>query len=111
MNNNYYQKALYPTENNNPFEGNRINQIQEQPVEENNNIKILKLNRGKFAKIFVSFTDSNEWHDKIFEGIIEQVGRDHIIISDPKTGKWTLISIIYMNYLEFDEEMKLPLEK
>jgi len=58
---------------------------------------ILRLNRGKQVEIYASYPDSSDWRDKVFTGIIEQSGRDHIILSDPKTGAWYLILMIYVN--------------
>lgn len=66
---------------------------------------ILRLNRGKKVEIYASYPDSTEWRDKVFSGIIEQSGRDHIILSDPKTGNWYLILIIYVDYIKFDERI------
>ena len=66
---------------------------------------ILRLNKGKRAKAYFSFPDSNEWRDKVFEGIIEEAGKDHLVMSDPKTGKWSLILLIYLNFVEFDEKI------
>ena len=66
---------------------------------------ILRLNRGKLATFYFSFPDSVEWRDKTFTGIIEAAGRDHIIISDPNTGKWYLLLMIYLNYVDFDEKI------
>ena len=37
--------------------------------------------------------------------VIEQAGRDHLIISDPSTGKWYLILMIYLDYVEFEEKV------
>ena len=67
---------------------------------------ILRLNRGKRAKFYLSFPDSVEWRDRVFTGIVEQAGRDHIIVSDPATGNWYLLMMIYLNYVEFDEEIE-----
>ena len=53
----------------------------------------------------MSFSDSINWRDKIFTGIIEQAGRDHIILSDPNTGKWYMLLMIYLDYVEFDERI------
>lgn len=66
---------------------------------------ILRLNRGKQVEIYASYPDSTEWRDRIFKGIIEQSGRDHIILSDPTTGEWYLILMIYINYIKFDERI------
>lgn len=94
MNGTYYPNAsniINPT--------NSDNYANEQSYIEN----ILRLNRGKKIKAYFSFSDSMEWKDKTFEGIIEQAGKDHLIISDPSTGKWNLILLIYLNFIEFDE--------
>ncbi len=66
---------------------------------------ILRVNRGKRVSIYQSFPDSNEWRDKVFTGIVEQSGRDHIILSDPTTGNWYLLLMIYVDYIKFDEEI------
>ncbi|MBQ9011081.1 MAG: spore coat protein GerQ [Bacilli bacterium] len=66
---------------------------------------ILRLNKGKQVQVYASYPDSNEWRDKIFSGIIEQSGRDHLILSDPQSGDWYLILMIYVNYIRFDERI------
>lgn len=118
MNNDYYRNPTFPgtptplgTPNQQttpPLE----QQITGLPITEVSYIEnILRLNRGKVARLYFSFPDSVEWRDKIFTGVIEQAGRDHIVISDPNTGKWYLLLIIYLNYVEFEEPInyKLPL--
>ena len=37
------------------------------------------------------------------DGIIEQAGRDHIIVSNPTTGEWYLILMIYLDFVTFEE--------
>lgn len=101
MNGSYYPNGSYQGDlnlNNAPI-GNNID--NEQSYIEN----ILRLNKGKKAKAYFSFPDSNTWRDKIFEGIIEEAGKDHLVMSDPKTGRWQLILLIYLNFVEFDEKI------
>ena len=64
---------------------------------------ILRLNRGKKVSVYQSFADSGEWKDRIFTGIIEQSGKDHIIVSNPNTGEWYLILMIYLDFVTFEE--------
>ena len=68
---------------------------------------ILRVNRGKKVSVYQSFADANNWKDKVFTGIIEQSGRDHIILSDPVTGKWYLLLMIYVNFVEFEEPINV----
>lgn len=64
---------------------------------------ILRLNRGKKARLHITVPGSNEWQDRVFDGIIEQAGKDHVIVSNPQTGEWYLILIIYLDFVTFEE--------
>lgn len=66
---------------------------------------ILKLNKGKKVEIFQSFTDSVEWKDKIFNGIIEESGKDYVILSDPTNGNWYLLLLTNIDFIKFDEQI------
>ena len=105
MNGTYYPSAKYPNDynlNTAPIGGDANGNVQdEQSYIEN----ILRLNKGKRAKAYFSFPDSNEWRDKVFTGVIEQAARDHYVVSDPKTGKWYLLLAIYLDYIVFEEEI------
>lgn len=75
------------------------------PIQQSYIENILRLNRGKLAKVYMTFENNNEWNAKIFRGIIEAAGRDHIILSDPDTGHRFLLLMIYLDYVEFDQEL------
>ena len=110
MNNSYYPNPMFPgstmqsptpNQQTGPSIEQNINNLL--PTEQSYIENILRLNKGKVAKFYMSYPDSVEWRDKIFTGIIEAAGRDHIIISDPNTGLWHLLLIIYLNYVDFEE--------
>ena len=65
---------------------------------------ILRLNLGKPVSIYMNFENS-QWGSKIFKGILEAAGKDHIIISDSQTNMRYLLLTIYLNYVTFDEEI------
>ena len=71
---------------------------------------ILRLNRGKKAKFHVTVPGSIEWQDRVFEGIIEQSGKDHLIVSNPNTGEWYLILMIYLDFVTFEEPINYKKE-
>lgn len=77
----------------------------EIPFEQSYIENILRANRGKKVTVYTSFSDSIEWKDKKFRGIIEESGRDHILLSDPTNGKWYMILMIYVDFIEFDERI------
>lgn len=64
---------------------------------------ILRLNRGKRVKVFMTYENNPRWPAVTYEGIIEEAGRDHIVVSDPETGKWYLLLMVNLDYVEFDE--------
>ena len=97
MNNNNYYNPVYP---NGYVDNGSTTFDDEQSYIEN----IIRLNKGKIGRFYMTFPDSLEWRDRVFSGIIEQSGKDHIIISDPTTGKWYLLLLIYLDYVEFDEK-------
>src|SRR5574344_354357 len=122
MNTNYYSNPSYPAVGNDGFQATAMGGVASVPnnnnalanVQANNNMldieqsyveNILRLNKGKLATLYFSYPDSVEWRDKTYTGIIEEAGRDHIIISDPKTGRWYLLLMIYLNYADFDEKI------
>lgn len=109
--NNYFDKNVFPGQ---PiYTGNNVavpNQqmapsINDFPLEQSYIENILRLNKGKKATVHMTFPDSTDFRDREFTGIIEQSGRDHIILSDPTTGKWFLLLMIYVDFITFDEKI------
>ena len=104
-NNSFPGTPLYSNGMALPNQQTANNYASNLPLEQSYIENILRLNRGKQVEIYASYPDSTEWRDRIFKGIIEQSGRDHIILSDPTTGEWYLILMIYINYIKFDERI------
>ncbi|WAA09621.1 spore coat protein GerQ [Fervidibacillus albus] len=75
------------------------------PIEQSYIENIFRLNKGKRTTVYMSFEGSKEWNSKIFQGIVEAAGRDHLILSDPKTGHRYLLPLVYFNYAVFEEEL------
>ena len=115
MNGSYYQNPTFPGASDNVgFNGNYTGSTPPGNISYNPDIdseqsyieNILRLNKGQRVRAYVSYPDSVEWRDKIYNGIIEEAGKDHLIISDPNTGKWYLIRMIYLDYVEFDDRIR-----
>ncbi|GLX65948.1 spore coat protein GerQ [Paenibacillus glycanilyticus] len=76
------------------------------PVMEESYVEnILRLNRGKMATFYMTYENNREWNAKVFRGIIEAAGRDHIIISDPSTGMRYLLLTLNLDYVTFEGEI------
>ena len=61
---------------------------------------------GKRVSIFCSFTDSAQWHDEVFTGLLEVIGDDFVVIKDTALNKSTLIMSVYINYIEITTDTK-----
>lgn len=57
----------------------------------------LKSNLGKQVEVHVSFSDSIEWRDSIFKGILETLGKDYIVVNS--NNKRYVIWSIYIDYI------------
>ena len=71
----------------NPFYDNYHNYVEEY----------LKNNVGKKVEVHVSFSDSIEWRDTIFKGILEETGKDFIVVNND--NKKYVIWSIYIDYI------------
>lgn len=76
--------------------------VMEESLIEN----VLRLNLGKMATIYMTFENNPEWTAKVFRGRLEAAAKDHIIISDPQTGKRYLLLMVNLDYIEFDEPLR-----
>ncbi|MCP8617384.1 spore coat protein GerQ [Salirhabdus salicampi] len=94
------QQPMVPGVSGGPFPGQQLPQVEESYIE-----NILRLNKGKTATVYMTFEQNKEWNAKVFKGIVEAAGRDHIILSDPQTGRRYLLLMIYLDYITFDEEL------
>lgn len=112
MNNNIYTQPSYiPSQNTLP------NYIPSQgtapPIITQNSgysreeyaANLLKNNIGKRAAFYVSFSDSIQWRDSIFEGIIEDAGKDFVVIYNQESGKRYLLWNVYLDYIVFDQQL------
>jgi spore germination protein Q len=86
-------------------QGPGVNVPGQLPLEESYIENILRLNLGKMATIYMTFENNTQWNAKVFRGKLEAAGRDHIIISDPQTGMRTLLLMVNLDYITFDEPL------
>ena len=105
-NNNFPGTPIYS--GNNPTPNQEFAPKIEIPFEQSYIENILRLNKGKQIRVHMTFPDSVEYRDREFRGILEESGRDHIILSEPSTGKWQLLLMIYVDFISFDEEINYP---
>ena len=77
-------------------------QAQQLPPQQSYIENILRLNRGKTATVHMTFEGNNQ---RIFTGIIEAAGRDHIVLSEEGTGRRVLLLMVYLDFVTFNEEI------
>lgn len=107
-----YPTHTYHQQSQPMYQPEEVRQKNQSPNTNNNNVpmlpeeqsyieNIVRMNKGKNTKVYMTI----EHDTKVFEGIIEAAGRDHIILSDPETGERYLLLMVYVDYLVFDEKI------
>ncbi|WP_237563746.1 spore coat protein GerQ [Halalkalibacter okhensis] len=76
------------------------------PLEQSFIENILRLNRGKAATFYMTFENNPEWNARVFRGIVEEAGRDHIIVGDFEDQTHYLLLMVNLDYVEFDEPIE-----
>jgi len=80
------------------------NVVTAQPQFEESYIEnILRLNRGKVGTFYMTYENNSEWNAKVFKGVIEAAGRDHIVVSNPVNNERYLLLMLNLDYVTFDE--------
>nr|WP_232304272.1 spore coat protein GerQ [Jeotgalibacillus campisalis] len=77
-------------------------------VEESFIENILRFNKGKIGTFYYTYQGNSKWNAMIYRGRVETAGRDHIIISDPDSGKRYLLLMANLDWVEFEERLNYP---
>ncbi|MFV8829803.1 spore coat protein GerQ [Alkalihalobacterium sp. APHAB7] len=77
-------------------------------VEESFIENILRFNKGKVGTFYFTYQGNNRWNAMVYQGRVETAGRDHIIISDPASGKRYLLLMANLDWVEFEERINYP---
>ena len=99
-----YQQPLYPQfvyADQLPNQFDQTNPFSQQSYIEN----ILRMNYGKVATIYMNFENS-QWGSKVFKGIVQAAGPDHIILKDVSSETRYILLTIYLCYITFDEKIE-----
>ena len=72
---------------------------------------ILRFNKGKIGTFYFTYQGNDKWNAMVYHGRVETAGRDHIIISDPSSGKRYLLLMANLDWVEFDEQINYPLQE
>ena len=65
---------------------------------------ILRVNIGKKGTFYFSYSGSKQWTDMSYTGVIEQAGRDHVIIRTDSNQRIILL-FVYLLWATFDEPL------
>lgn len=99
-----YQQPLYPQfvyADQLPNQFDQTNPFTQQSYIEN----ILRMNYGKVATIYMNFENS-QWGSKVFKGMVQAAGPDHIILKDVSSETRYILLTIYLCYITFDEKIE-----
>jgi spore germination protein Q len=85
-----------------------LQQLPAGTMEESFIENILRFNKGKIGTFYFTYQGNNKWNAMVYRGRVETAGRDHIIISDPSSGKRYLLMMANLDWVEFDEQINYP---
>ena len=102
----YTPSGPVPNQETAPYAREQVESSDTQYIE-----GVLKKTARLKTKVYMTFPDSTEWRDRVFDGILEASGRDHVVISEPSTGHWYILPLIYVDYFQFDENLSNYLRK
>ena len=85
-----------------------VQQLLGGAMEESFIENILRFNHGKVGTFYFTYQGNNKWNAMVYHGRVETAGRDHIIISDPSSGKRYLLLMANLDWVEFDEKINYP---
>ncbi|MGA9175389.1 MAG: spore coat protein GerQ [Thermoactinomyces sp.] len=87
----YPYSASYPIQ---------ISQREERRFSED----LMQANIGKKVTAYLTYEGSEHWRNRVFTGVLRQVGRDFFVLRDQKTGKDIMLLNINLNYVVFEEQ-------
>ena len=100
MNGSYFKNPTFPT-----LEKDDENDTNDVIHDREESSDIFGNNLKKKVSVYASYPYSNEF--KVFNGIIEEVKDDYIIVKDIVKDVWYYILRDYINYIEFNEQIKI----
>ena len=65
---------------------------------------VLRTAIGKEARFYFSYPDSIKWRDMMYEGKLEVVGEDYIVVREKSTKHLHVLLMLYLEYVVFEEE-------
>lgn len=65
---------------------------------------VLRTAIGKEARFYFSYPDSIKWRDMVYEGKIEVVGEDYLVVREKQTNHLHVLLLLYLEYVVFEEE-------
>ena len=84
-----------------------VGRCEERIIYEN----IIRFSRGKIGTFYLTYQGNSKWNAMVYRGRVETPGRDHIIISDPSSGKRYLLLMSNLDWVEFEEQINYPLDE
>ena len=63
---------------------------------------VLRNTIGRRAQLYFSYPDSDKWRDTVYDGIIELIGEDYIIITNYESRKIQVLLMLYLEWVEYE---------
>jgi spore germination protein Q len=68
---------------------------------------LLAANVGRTITVYLTYEKNTVRNNRVVPGVLRQVGRDFILVTDQQTGKDNLLLNINVDYIEFSKKANL----
>lgn len=89
-----------------PYPYAHLSQRQERVYSED----LLNRNIGKVVTVYLTYENNEQWNAQKITGTIREVGRDFVVIRDRNTGKDTMLFNINIDFIVFEQPVRLAVE-
>lgn len=85
---------------------------QQPPARQEPNVRkysedLLSRNVGKTITVYLTYEKNEERNNRVVQGVLRQVGRDFILVTDGQTGRDNMLLNINVDYVEFHNKANL----
>ncbi|MXQ53792.1 spore coat protein GerQ [Shimazuella alba] len=98
-----------------PYGAYLANQPQEPGVSQQAARKysedLLSKNVGQTITVYLTYEKNRERNSRVVYGVLRQVGRDFILVTDQETGKDNMLLNINVDFIEFNNRAHLASKK
>ncbi|WP_124728072.1 spore coat protein GerQ [Staphylospora marina] len=90
-----------------PYHAGNAYVSQQQRDDRNFSEDLMQANIGRRVSAYMTYDASEQWRNRVFTGVLRQVGRDYFVLRDQSSGKDVMLLNINLNFMVFEDRAQL----